>query len=81
MNKKDAHDAKLRNFYKTLASASEDVKWFKSGLGGDGRLEEAMELWYEDNPSEDIRNQFVTEPDECTDETCGPCTDPNWYID
>lgn len=80
MNKKDAHEAQHRNFHKQLKQASEDVKWFSKALGGDGRLEEAMELWYVANPNKDIRDQFIPEPSECTDPTCGPCTDPNWYI-
>ncbi len=76
MNKQAAHDAQHRNFRRTLSSAAEHCKWFAKSLGGDVRLEEAMEMWYARNPDKDIRSVLELEPDECTDPTCIPCTDP-----
>ncbi len=73
MNIKEAHAAQRRNFRRVLASALEDVKWFKSGLGGDGRLEQAMEMWYKEHSDKDIRDSLEPEDDSCPDPACPQC--------
>lgn len=45
-----------RAFWKSIDDAVEEVKWFPKWNGGDGRLEEARELWYAKYPEEDPRN-------------------------
>jgi len=71
MNKEEAHLAQQRNFKRVLDSAAENTNWFK--IGGDGRLEEAQELWYEKYPGMDIRESLVAEPDICPDLACLRC--------
>ena len=44
----------------TLASAREQVTWMPKWMGGDGRLEEAIEMWYKANPSEDPRINILS---------------------
>ena len=43
-----------------LAVATEQVAWMPKWMGGDGRLEEAMELWYKAHPSEDPRINILS---------------------
>ena len=79
MHKEEAHAAEKRNFIKTLRRATEECAWHLKSFGGDGRLADAIEMWYAANPDKDVRKELEYEPDECTDPTCGPCADPNWY--
>ena len=79
MNVKEAHAAQSRNFKRILAGAAESVKWFSSGLGGDGRLEQAMDLWYKEHPNLDVRGSLELEDDICPDPDCLQCYGENWF--
>lgn len=78
---KEAHEAQRRNFRRALKAASEEVKWFRKSLGGDGRYEEARELWYEAHPEKDVRKELVYEDDVCPDKDCLLCYLPPWTVD
>lgn len=43
-----------------IASAKEEITWWPKWKGGDGRLEEAKEMWYKANPSEDPRINILS---------------------
>lgn len=70
---KEAHEAYQRNFKRNIESAKEDIRWWPSWQGGDGRIHEAMEMWYKANPEKDIRKSLELEPDECPDPNCAIC--------